>query len=504
MAGTPIGRRLELARSLLAGLLSQNLTIATTRTVRYDWKSIRWAVLVRNLQNFGLGIARRLRFLVRDDAGYVWEPKVDDIVSQVLAGLTLTIAVLLAGWLYRALHNWRGDRDIRRRLLLRSEIVSNRLDSRLLADFYNRSASVGGLGLFPATIGVETKVVQFVTRREWIGLRIPLTNVRTTLNAKLRPMAFHDAIGGADKSFVTSLRVRRSEENARNGVELWNAPIYRITKVSIEQNNMDLEFAMDEFMNHYDSNCLMELELEEALIRTGKDPLKILANKPKYLPLRSAIAGDYTKLFNLNSRLCAGGICAVFAVAREEDYLIPIVTRSKKVAIGSGRLSLVPQGLHQPLSTVMEEHSLIHTVYRELYEELLGGKEVVHGDAKLPVQWYFESSSALTWIDRNISSCTMEVTTFGFNLVNGNYECGILLAINDPAFWKNFERSVSAGWEGKFYSLLSTKDSRGIQDLLNQDHWVPEARATLIQGLIRLAEIEPEKVALPYLKIHQG
>ena len=89
--------------------------------------------------------------------------------------------------------------------------------------------------------------------------------------------------------------------------------------------------------------------------------------------------------------------------------------------------------MHQPvtLANAQEETSVAATVYREIYEEMFGGKEVQGDDKHFKPLW-FMSKTQLAWFRQNPSGFTLELVSFGLNLMDGTFEFGVLLAITDP------------------------------------------------------------------------
>ena len=55
-------------------------------------------------------------------------------------------------------------------------------------------------------------------------------------------------------------------------------------------------------------------------------------------------------------------------------------------------------------------------------------------------------------------------------------------------------------WESDKIFRVSTKDREGIGRLINERKWASESVFHLVEGLIRLREIEPSRVNLPDIR----
>jgi hypothetical protein len=138
---------------------------------------------------------------------------------------------------------------------------------------------------------------------------------------------------------------------------------------------------------------------------------------PQDLPLRSFYLPTTSSLVDLNSRICAGGPLALFAVARSRrsrkggspDYALLIQERSGRVLNSARRLAVIPKAFHQPLVDFSDEAQLSATIERELEEELFGRPEVdstlgeqrladpMHeGSLSAPMRWLMEHTDQET------------------------------------------------------------------------------------------------------------
>ena len=91
----------------------------------------------------------------------------------------------------------------------------------------------------------------------------------------------------------------------------------------------------------------------------------------------------------------------------------------------------------------------------------------------------------------------MECTSFGLNLVSGNFEFAGLIVIEDDEFWARFGGQIVANWESSGLRQYSSLDGELLGELAQDVAWSNEGLFALLQGLRRLREIGGSRVTLP-------
>jgi hypothetical protein len=91
----------------------------------------------------------------------------------------------------------------------------------------------------------------------------------------------------------------------------------------------------------------------------------------------------------------------------------------------------------------------------------------------------------------------MECTAFGINMVSGNYEFACLVAIHEEAWWASYGHLLEANWETMRLQRYSSLDHDGLLRLMVDDRWSNEGLFALIEGLRRLAVLDPARVHAP-------
>ena len=124
-------------------------------------------------------------------------------------------------------------------------------------------------------------------------------------------------------------------------------------------------------------------------------------------------------------RQCAGG---AGATRTDNDYALFLHQRSRQVSEGRDDLSVIPMGYHESMHNPALEVDPAFSVFRELYEELFGGREEVRGKAFARPRFFYRGNPPLEWLRANSASFELVLTAFGINLLQGNYEFASLLS----------------------------------------------------------------------------
>lgn len=166
--------------------------------------------------------------------------------------------------------------------------------------------------------------------------------------------------------------------------------------------------------------------------------MHILANTSALLPLRQELLRDGQQLLDFPSRFVVGGPDVLVALARPaplNDFALLIQRRSLRVSGDQGLVAVVPMGYHQHSINSEVEVALSHTVFREFYEELCGGVEVIKDTARFLPDWFFHQCPSLGWFRDNRGGYELVCTAFGISLGPGNAQFAVTLAVPNERFW---------------------------------------------------------------------
>ncbi|MGH3975455.1 MAG: helix-turn-helix transcriptional regulator [Pseudonocardiaceae bacterium] len=356
-----------------------------------------------------------------------------------------------------------------------------------------------GLGTYSVRYDGRDVATSIVTRSEWLDSACPLTPAHDRLMlARLSPDYPMEVDDLAAKHAI-----RRLVEAIAVDVRLVDAPIYRLLSIDVNRGSIDGEVGLASFVEYALTMDLLEGELLDAIARD-------VTPRPGALPLRDRYLPDSSFVFDMSSRLCAGGVVALCAIARPADpyrggadYVLLIQERSGQVLNAAGQLAVIPKGFHEPLADYRADARVGATLRREMEEELFGRSDIdstISRHIAVAPMHPSRLSKPMLWLSENPDAMIMECTGFGLNLVSGNYEFGALVVIDDEEFWHRYGGHIEANWECAGLRLYSSLDRELLTELIADERWNNEGLFSLLQGLRRLEELGGKRVNSPAIE----
>jgi hypothetical protein len=297
-------------------------------------------------------------------------------------------------------------------------------------------------------------------------------------------------------------------EIAADGRKVFNRPIYRINSLQFKSKRAAaIDLGLSTFFDFLFASGTLEDELFQALIANNLSPSKVIEDADKKLPLRKEVLPNPKALIDFPNRLCVSGFYVLLAFARPKpyrDYVFYAKRRSAEVHSGRGVVTLIPMGYYQPASTATAEEELPieNAIFNEIGEELFGVQELIEPPGRAVPGWCRKHVPGVKWLDDNSGSYSFELLSASINLLQGNCEFSVLLAIHEPAYLRQFGTEMPFNWEiddQKTPRFLTSEPNR-IAAALGDPFWTGAARLSLLEGLLRLKEIEPRRVKLPVLE----
>lgn len=366
---------------------------------------------------------------------------------------------------------------------------------KALSDYYGAPQSRGAATFQVSFDGLEI-ATSIVTRPEWLNLACPLTPERDQL--MMRSSASSDTRQVGD--LAAEHAVDRLVEAIAFDVRITNAPIYQLLDVDAQPGAIGGAVGLTRFVEYALTMDLLEAELLDA-IASGVAP------RPGSLPLRDQYLPDLDSVLDISSRLCAGGVLALCAIARPADayrgaadYVLLVQERSGHVLNAAHQLAVIPKGFHKPLADYRADAQVGATLRREMEEELFGRSDidttVSPRVAAVPMH-PSRLSEPMRWLTGVPGALRMECTGFGLNLVSGNYEFACLVVIDDEEFWHRYGGHIEANWESAGLHLYSSLDGELLAELVTDACWSNEGLFALLLGLRRLKELDGKRVNVP-------
>lgn len=373
-------------------------------------------------------------------------------------------------------------------------IVSEGLATAFTQRYYDDDVlSSAGLTRYVVNIAGAEVASSLATRADWVGRRVPLrsANERCVLVPKPPDMVIPEVNDTA--SILAEIESR--------GVRIWNAPIFRFLNTHIDGSILDASFCIDEFFRYRFTNGALHDELMRAIVDAEFSLDSIFKREKALLPLRRRYLPPNSSLKDFDRRICSSGVNVLTAFARPrpyEDFGIILQRRGPSVATRPWVLSLLPGGHHQPTLEPESEVAISRTIMRELFEEVFGGEEVEKGASRLQVDWYEHVSGPMSWLHENRDVFDLVMTGLGVSLLSGSVTFSAVLAVHDENFWKRYSHEMQMNWEASddLYPVLSTQDPK-LEEILRRRDWMDYSFHSVIEGMILLKEVAPERVRLP-------
>ena len=385
-----------------------------------------------------------------------------------------------------------GEREVRSAARARGQ-VDRRDVAQAVQEFYRETMPAGyGMVMLGQKSGhTETSIL---THNDWIDVDLDL-RVHSRGAFVLRHA---DRVSVEATPELVTAGIERLAEALVHRTRFVDAPVYRLLQTATAGSGVGAAFGMADFGRYALTWDLLEAELIELVLGVRAD-----------LPLRQHLLPTVTSVLAAEERLCVGGAQALCAFARPatserpSDYVVLVQARSPRVLNATGRLAAIPKCFHQPINDYSGEVSIAASLLRELEEELFGRDELDGSAVSRPMADPMHPSRLtvpMRWLHES-ADWQLHETGFGFNLVAGNYEFSSLLVVHDEDFWDRYGGTIEGNWEASALRRYSSMDTEGIATLLADPMWSDEGLVTVALGLKRLAELDPNRTALPAFEV---
>src|SRR5262249_17329311 len=156
--------------------------------------------------------------------------------------------------------------------------------------YYNdESIAQAGLARYSYLVDGQQFCTKAVMKPKWVDLNIPLNSVDTTRD--------FDSQVSAPIRVPDEQAVRIVETMAADGRRLFDAPLYRLTKLRLlPRKRFCLRFGLSSYFEYLFTSGMLEDELFQALIDLNLSPSAVMKEPSKYLPCRTKLIPDAESL----------------------------------------------------------------------------------------------------------------------------------------------------------------------------------------------------------------
>lgn len=296
---------------------------------------------------------------------------------------------------------------------------------RLIVDYYERV----GVPLFSyPTHGGDQRTVPLYVADGWDRLEGKvfaspnLVNERSSFKPGKKQLQFWE--------------LYRALKISESGLEVWpmhDANIFRLT--GIEQGEkLQLNFRLGKFPHSVMCQYLLEHEARMTLLKCGKA-------EPESLGLRNAVAKNPKYINNfLQSNIARMGVCNLMLLKNDTDSYLPIVHRRSGLSMAQpGLFDVVPTCIFEVATTPAADIVLLHTILREIWEELFGKEEVVLQTRISNPEFFYTEPGIRELIELLKDKVAyFDVTGFCIDLVRLVPEITNVFIVSDPKYFKTY------------------------------------------------------------------
>jgi len=284
------------------------------------------------------------------------------------------------------------------------------------------------------------------------------------------------------------------------GIETWDSHQYSLCDV---EGASTLTFQDTSFHLYRATYGEVYDELAVLLARRGLENVKKMSPSrlASSMPKRGQYLGSVDAMFDFPTRVCVGGIVVLFAARTEEDDLAVIVQRrSDKVSNEPRALTVIPRAYHEAGIAPELEYNLESSVYREIYEEIFGGKD--RAIPHISHEFYLGICEPVRELKEGRGkNHILKPTGMVWDLYHGNYQVCYCLYVTDATWWTRYHRQMVMNWESevkleeawtgkRVMKPVMTRSSK-VQGFVERRDWVADAYFAFIEGLRWLAEVDP-------------
>lgn len=255
-------------------------------------------------------------------------------------------------------------------------------------------------------------------------------------------------------------------DSALLGVRAANDPVFCLQNLAFNEPSNPTTFFLANYFEYRLTSGKLGAELSQALRKHNPKEISI-----SQLKRRSNILPNIRSLTKFSHRFCVGGVNVLFALRKPNgDFEFFVQERSENVASARGEVSLIPSGFHQPLTQqhASDEVSITKSVLREIWEEVFNGDDVVSHGGHAKADSYFKHQQ-IGWFKDNPNEFIFKLVCFGLDLIDGSYQFGVLLAVNNPDYWQSYGDDIYTNYEFKRRGnvrMIPVRDADEIAEVL--------------------------------------
>jgi len=221
---------------------------------------------------------------------------------------------------------------------------------------------------------------------------------------------------------------------------LWNGPVFRLVNLRSSERELNLRFEHGHFFNSLAHQDFLEHETRLAVCSMSADE----ELEPGSLNVRESVASSTDAVEHFcENQVCGIGVSNLILFRVDRRTYRPAVRARGKLSLAatSGIFDNISSGIFDIANAdTAIDLDIKYKVFKEIYEELFGNKEVEGEIRHLEPDFFFKEPGVKELAQMlKDGRAFFEVTGFCFDLVRVAPEITTVLVIRDPSYYKNFQ-----------------------------------------------------------------
>ena len=272
------------------------------------------------------------------------------------------------------------------------------------------------------------------------------------------------------------------------GTYTWNNPTYVAT--DIDKYTGEIEMALGYYYPLKNKSILLEEELYRELYKAGVSPdisysqLTTSLNRFDF-EYRNSNYNSFDDVVAMkDGPYLIGSSCIVLFNTGDDEYVMPVATRSSEVSEAQGLRTPIPGGVFQPEESDADsypEPDNRNHILREFAENFL---EYSHKTQKEKGGSYTELDG-IKRLEKLLKDkkASLSYTATGIDCLKHYVQIYSVLVIDDPDYYNTYIPESPQTWEDKSLDFINVSDSDAIEEILNINRLNPYHIMGVSEGL---------------------
>jgi len=243
---------------------------------------------------------------------------------------------------------------------------------------------------------------------------------------------------------------------------LWNGPVFRLVKLHSAGSQLKLHFEEGWFFDTLACHWVLEHETRQAIAR--RKPLSI---HPRDLPIRESLASTIEGIERFcETQVARVGVSNLILLRKSEAAYQVLIRARGALSMGAvGNFDTMSSGIFDiATGSPKMDFSLEYKVFKEIYEEVFGNKEVEKEIRHSDLRFFYKKRGMASLRDMlDDGRASFQVTGFCIDLVRMAPEITTVLVVRDDSYYRTHWKKMKANAE--YAAGLDCEIPRNLSDV---------------------------------------